>query len=75
MKKKLSLTKKIFLAMFLGSLFGILVQRIGLDFIKDTIILNGFVKVLSNIFLSSIKMMVVPLVFISLTCGLLLLIT
>ena len=69
MKKKLSLTKKIFLAMFLGSLFGILVQRIGLDFIKDTIILNGFVKVLSNIFLSSIKMMVVPLVFISLTCG------
>lgn len=69
MKKKLSLTKKIFLAMFLGSLFGILVQRIGSDFIKDTIILNGFVKVLSNIFLSSIKMMVVPLVFISLTCG------
>lgn len=69
MKKKLSLTKKIFLAMFLGSLFGILVQRIGSDFIKDTIILNGFVKVLSNIFLSSIKMMVVPLVLVSLTCG------
>ncbi|TGY43575.1 dicarboxylate/amino acid:cation symporter [Clostridium sartagoforme] len=69
MKKKLSLTKKIFLAMFLGAVFGILVQRIGSDFIKDTIILNGFVKVLSNIFLSSIKMMVVPLVFVSLTCG------
>lgn len=69
MKKKLSLTKKIFLAMFLGSLFGILVQRIGSDFIKDTIILNGFVKFLSNVFLSSIKMMVVPLVFVSLTCG------
>lgn len=69
MNKKLSLTKKIFIAMFLGSLFGILIQNISSEFIKDTLILNGFVKVLSSLFLSSIKMMVVPLVFISLTCG------
>ena len=55
--------------MLLGALFGILVQSLKSEFIRDTIILNGFVKVLSSIFLSSIKMMVVPLVFISLTCG------
>lgn len=69
MKKNLSLTKKIFISMFLGAILGILIQSISSDFIKNTIILNGFVKVLSDIFLSSIKMMVVPLVFISLTCG------
>lgn len=55
--------------MLLGALFGILVQSLKSEFIRDTIILNGFVKVLSSIFLSSIKMMVVPLVFVSLTCG------
>ncbi|MDB1968779.1 MULTISPECIES: dicarboxylate/amino acid:cation symporter [Clostridium] len=69
MKKTYSLTKKIFISMLLGALFGILVQSLKSEFIRDTIILNGFVKVLSSIFLSSIKMMVVPLVFISLTCG------
>ncbi len=69
MKKTYSLTKKIFISMLLGALFGILVQSLKSEFIRDTIILNGFVKVLSSIFLSSIKMMVVPLVFVSLTCG------
>lgn len=69
MEKTYSLTKKIFISMLLGALFGILVQSLKSEFIRDTIILNGFVKVLSSIFLSSIKMMVVPLVFVSLTCG------
>ena len=69
MKKTYSLTKKIFISMLLGALFGILVQSLKSEFIRDTIILNGFVKFLSSVFLSSIKMMVVPLVFVSLTCG------
>ena len=69
MTKKSNLTKRIFISMFLGALFGLIIQRTNSEFIKDTIILNGFIKILSNIFLSSIKMMVVPLVFISLTCG------
>ena len=69
MIKKSNLTKKIFIAMFIGALFGILIQKIDSEFIKNTLLLNGIIKVLSNIFLSSIKMMVVPLVFISLTCG------
>jgi Na+/H+-dicarboxylate symporter len=69
MQKNFSLTKKIFISMFLGALFGIIIQNLESDLIKNTIILNGFVKVLSNLFLASIKMMVVPLVFISLTCG------
>ncbi|MDU5107576.1 dicarboxylate/amino acid:cation symporter [Clostridium sp.] len=69
MTKKLNLTKRIFISMFLGALLGIIIQKINSEFIKETIILNGFIKILSNLFLSSIKMMVVPLVFISLTCG------
>lgn len=69
MSKNLSLTKKIFISMVLGALFGIVIKNISSDFIKNTLILNGFIKLLSDIFLSSIKMMVVPLVFISLTCG------
>ena len=69
MSKKSNLTKKIFISMFIGALFGIIIQRINSDFIKDTILLNGIVKVLSSLFMASIKMMVVPLVFISLTCG------
>lgn len=69
MSKNLNLTKKIFISMFLGAIFGIIIQTISSDFIKNTIILDGVIKILSDIFLSSIKMMVVPLVFISLTCG------
>lgn len=69
MNKNLSLTKKIFISMLFGAVFGIVVKNINSEFIKNTLILDGFVKVLSDIFLSSIKMMVVPLVFISLTCG------
>ena len=69
MTKKSNLTKRIFISMFLGALFGIVIQKTNSEFIKDTVILNGFIKILSNLFLSSIKMMVVPLVFISLTCG------
>ena len=69
MKKKNTLTSKILIGLFLGFVFGILLKQIPSNYIKDTIILNGFLKVLGNGFTSAIKMMVVPLVFISLICG------
>ena len=69
MKKKLTLTTKILLGLFLGFLFGLLLNNIQDGFIKNTVLLDGVLKVLGNGFTSAIKMMVVPLVFVSLVCG------
>ena len=69
MKKTLGLTSKIFLGMLTGLLFGLLIKSIPSDFLRDTVLLNGIIKILSDGFLTIIKMMVVPLVLISLTCG------
>lgn len=37
--------------------------------LRDTILLNGLLRFLGNGFVNLIKMMVVPLVFVSLVCG------
>ena len=69
MKNKLTLTTKILLGLFLGFLFGLVLNNIEDGFIKNTVLLDGVLKVLGNGFTSAIKMMVVPLVFVSLVCG------
>lgn len=69
MKNKLTLTTKILLGLFLGFLFGLVLNNIQDGFIKNTVLLDGVLKVLGNGFTSAIKMMVVPLVFVSLVCG------
>ena len=69
MKKKLTLTTKILLGLLLGFLFGLALNNIQDGFIKNTVLLDGVFKVLGNGFTSAIKMMVVPLVFVSLVCG------
>ena len=69
MKRKLTLTTKILLGLFLGFLFGLVLNNIQDGFIKNTVLLDGVLKVLGNGFTSAIKMMVVPLVFVSLVCG------
>lgn len=69
MKKKLTLTSKILLGLLLGFIFGLIVKQLPAGFIKDTLLLNGILKVFGNGFTSAIKMMVVPLVFVSLICG------
>lgn len=69
MKKK-SLTTKIFVALVLGILSGVIVNTF---FLESTIINNIFVhgvfQVIGQIFLNAIKMLVVPLVFVSITVG------
>lgn len=67
--KKMSLTSKILLGLFLGFIFGLLLKGLPGGFLKDTVLLNGIIKVLGNGFTTAIKMMVVPLVFVSLVCG------
>lgn len=69
MKKKVGLTTKIFIALAIGAVFGFLIKLLPNGFIKDTIFLNGIIKILGKGFISAIKMLVVPLVFASITCG------
>lgn len=69
MKKKISLTTKIFIGIFLGMILGLIIKEMPKGNFKDTILLGGIIKVLGTGFISSIKMLVVPLVFVSLVCG------
>lgn len=69
MKKKVTLTSKILIGLFLGFIFGLVLKSLPGSYIKDTVIIGGLFKVLGTGFTSVIKMMVVPLVFVSLVCG------
>ena len=66
----MTLTTKIFIALIAGSLCGILLSQIGYD---DTLIdkwlVSGFFTIVGKIFISFLKMLVVPVVFVSLVCG------
>ncbi|MBO3446361.1 dicarboxylate/amino acid:cation symporter [Clostridium sp. CCUG 7971] len=69
MKKKLSLTYKIFIGIFLGIIFGLTIKNLPNGTLKNTILLDGILKIFGSGFINSIKMLVVPLVFVSLVCG------
>lgn len=69
MKKKLGLTSKIFIGIFIGIIFGFIIKSMPSGTLKDTILLNGIIEILGTGFINAIKMLVVPLVFISLVCG------
>lgn len=69
-KKKLGLTTKIFIALILGCLCGIMIHYfVPESYVRDTLIVNGVFYVVGNGFLRLMKMLVVPLVFCSLVCG------
>ncbi len=79
--KKSSLTVRIAVAMVAGILFGTLLQWLmpnGSDFVIPlglfdlslrAFLVDGVFEVIGQIFISSLKMLVVPLVFVSLICG------
>jgi len=69
-KQPLSLTTKIVLGMFAGILLGAIIQYLLGDsqFVQEYIV-EGVFLVGGKIFVNSLKMLVVPLVFISLICG------
>ncbi len=69
MKKKITLTSKILIGLLLGFVFGLILKQVPEGFIKNTVLLDGALKIIGNGFTSAIKMMVVPLVFVSLVCG------
>lgn len=68
-EKKMNSTTLLLLALVLGIIFGFICKALPAGMLRDTILLNGLLRFLGNGFVNLIKMMVVPLVFVSLVCG------
>ena len=69
-EKKIGLTTKIFIALLLGAVFGIVLCYLIPDSkVKNDIIVEGILYVIGQGFIRLMKMLVVPLVFCSLICG------
>jgi Na+/H+-dicarboxylate symporter len=79
--KKLGLTARIFIGMIAGIIIGALLQLLfddsgdysfsvfGMHVSTYTFLVEGIFNVVGSIFIASLKMLVVPLVFVSLVCG------
>ena len=69
-KKKIGLSTRIFIALLIGALFGVVIHYwIPSSYIKDTVIVEGVLYVVGQGFIRLMQMLVVPLVFCSLICG------
>ncbi len=66
---KLSLSAKIFIAMILGAIAGLVLNLAGSPEWSQIWLIDGAFRVVGQIFISLLKMLVVPLVFVSLVCG------
>ncbi|WP_166425173.1 dicarboxylate/amino acid:cation symporter [Paraglaciecola sp. 20A4] len=79
--EKFSLTARIFLGMLAGIVIGSLLQQLfddsgdfsfsvfGFEVSTYGLLVDGIFNVVGQIFIASLKMLVVPLVFVSLVCG------
>ena len=69
-KKKLSLTAKILIGMFLGIALGsILNATLSENTAVSVYLIEGLFGIVGTIFINALKMLVVPLVLVSLICG------
>lgn len=69
-EKSIGLSTKIFVALIVGSLFGVGIHYfLPAGFVRDTIIIEGIFYVVGQGFIRLMQMLVVPLVFCSLICG------
>ncbi|PPR17656.1 MAG: Proton glutamate symport protein [Alphaproteobacteria bacterium MarineAlpha9_Bin7] len=67
---KISLTTQILIAMISGAFLGVLLNLFGAGSgLVQSLLVDGVLRVVGAIFIASLKMMVVPLVFVSLVCG------
>jgi len=73
-EKKMSLTSKVLIGMGLGIAIGLIINLLGLNgegsFINEYVV-NGFFHIVGKMFVTALKMLVVPLVFFSLITGVL----
>ena len=68
--KPLSLSTKIFIALILGIVFGLLINFfLPTGVLKDTILIDGILYIIGNGFIRLMQMLVIPLVICSLICG------
>lgn len=68
--RSLTLTTKIFIALVLGIISGIVANIFfGQGTFVTDFLINGVCQVIGQVFLNAIKMLVVPLVFVSITVG------
>lgn len=67
---RLSLTAKVLIGMVAGLMIGLIMRHLftGVEFVEHYLV-NGLFNVIGQIFLTSLKMIVVPLVFTSIVCG------
>lgn len=68
-KKKLGLTTKIFIALLLGAIVGVVMYFVPSGTIRDQVLVGGVFNIVGNGFLRAMQMLVVPLVLCSLICG------
>lgn len=69
-KKKMTLTTKIFIGLAVGAVLGLaLYYFVPSGTIRDDIIINGVLYFVGQAFLRALQMLVVPLVFFSLSTG------
>lgn len=69
-EKGMSLTTKIFVALLVGAILGVLIHYfVPAGYVRDTIIVEGVLYVIGQGFIRLMQMLVVPLVFCSLVCG------
>jgi Na+/H+-dicarboxylate symporter len=64
-----SLTVRIVIGMVAGMAVGLLLNASGVAGFLDEVVVGGLFHVVGAIFLASLKLLVVPLVFVSLVCG------
>lgn len=68
-KNGIGLTTKIFIALFLGMLTGIVLYYLPASNIRDKVFVDGIFYIVGQGFVRLMQMLVVPLVFCSLVCG------
>ena len=66
---KMGLTRKILIAMTLGIIVGLVLHAIPPSKYLDTFVINGILDAVGKIFINILKMLVVPIVFVSLVTG------
>ncbi len=64
-----TLTRRIVIAMLAGIALGVALNQIGTPAWVQNFVLDGIFEVVGTLFVSALKMMVVPLVFVSLVVG------
>ncbi len=67
--KNMNLSSKIFISMLLGGIAGGLLNFLGTPEWSQIWLIDGAFRVVGQVFISLLKMLVVPLVFVSLICG------